>query len=76
MQSISPYYIDMPRSRARRGTPNRQLEGFVVQRNRSSSRNSQCGDPIADPFDEVLERVSEEHAEKSDGSDNENHSST
>ena len=63
----------MPRSSGRLGAPNRQLEGFVIQTNRSSSsRNSQYGYAPSDPFDEVLERIPEGHAEKSDGTDNEN----
>ena len=66
----------MPRSSGRLGAPNRQLEGFVIHTNRSSSsRNSQYGYAPSDPF-EVLERIPERHAEKSDGTDNENRSST
>ena len=76
MQSISPYYIGMSRCCGRKGTPNRQFCDYIEHGIGRSTRKSQSGHATSDSVADLLGTISEEHAEKSTGSDTEEPSST
>ena len=66
----------MSRCSGRKGTPNRQFCDYIEHGIGRSTRKSQSGHPTSDSVTDLLGTISEEHAEKSTGSDTEEPSST
>ena len=66
----------MSRCSSRKGTPNRQFCDYIEHGIGRSTRKSQSGHATSDSVADLLGTISEEHAEKSTGSDTEEPSST